>query len=165
MELMKHVTLLDGRSDSSLVLTLDDPELMKYPIIYLTEPACWNPSDAEVQGLRTYLLKGGFLIVDDFTVGRGGAATFQTSRRVFEERMKQILPGGKIVKIPASDPVFNGIFQLEPITLFPAMSPGVFPEFYGIYEDNDPSKRLLVAANYNNDLAYVSQRVQTGRCK
>ena len=31
--------------------------------------------------------------------------------------------------------------------------PGVWPaQFKGIYEDNDPSKRLMVIINYNNDI-------------
>ena len=28
----------------------------------------------------------------------------------------------------------------------------VIPEFFGIFEDNDPNKRLMVIANYNNDI-------------
>ena len=36
-------------------------ELMKYPIAYLSEPGYWVPSDAEAEGLRRYLAKGGFL--------------------------------------------------------------------------------------------------------
>lgn len=155
MELTTHLTRLDGRTDSTLLLTVDDPELMKYPIAYLTEPACWRLSDAEVKGLRTYLLKGGFLIVDDFTIGRPNRTTFEESRKVFEEQILRAIPGGKVVPIPASDPVFNGIFGLNPEKLFPSMTafdPSLRPEFHGVYEDNDPSKRLLVAANYNNDI-------------
>ncbi|HEX5831833.1 MAG TPA: DUF4159 domain-containing protein, partial [Gemmatimonadaceae bacterium] len=29
---------------------------------------------------------------------------------------------------------------------------GLMSQFYGVYEDNDPSQRLLLIANYNNDI-------------
>ena len=30
---------------------------------------------------------------------------------------------------------------------------GIKPTYYGIFEDNDPSKRLMVIANHNHDVA------------
>ena len=48
------------------VLALDDPELHKFPFAYMSEPGFWFPTEAEVVGLRTYMLKGGFVIFDDF---------------------------------------------------------------------------------------------------
>jgi hypothetical protein len=29
---------------------------------------------------------------------------------------------------------------------------GIAPSYYGIFEDNDPSKRLMVVANFDNDV-------------
>lgn len=162
MNFVNLVTRLDVRADSTLIFALDDPGLMKYPIAYLTEPRCWNPSDAEVRGLRTYLLKGGFLIVDDFTVGEISPANFEASRKNFEKQMATVFPALKPIRIDASDPVFNGIFKLKPIGLFTAMAPAIYPDFYGIYEDNDPSKRLLVVANYNNDIGRLWYMTKTG---
>jgi hypothetical protein len=56
---------------------LTDPELFEYPWIYVTQAANWDLSDAEVKQLREYLLRGGFLVTDDFW----GPAEWTISRR------------------------------------------------------------------------------------
>jgi len=69
MAMMQEVTALRPHTRGSNIHTFDDPELLKYPVAYLSEPGYWYPSDSEVLGLRNYLAKGGFLIVDDFMRG------------------------------------------------------------------------------------------------
>ena len=65
MRIMNEVSLLGAREDINTV-TLDDPELFKYPIAYLIEVGWWTVNAREAAGLRAYLQKGGFLFVDDF---------------------------------------------------------------------------------------------------
>src|SRR5688572_17173809 len=66
MPMLQELTSLRPRTDHTNVFTLDDPELFKHPIAYLEEPGYWYPNEDEVEGLRLYLRKGGFLIADDF---------------------------------------------------------------------------------------------------
>src|SRR5688500_18716103 len=66
LTMMRELTTLRAHVEGSNIHALDDPELLRYPVAYLSEPGYWHPSDAEVEGLRQYLTKGGFLIVDDF---------------------------------------------------------------------------------------------------
>lgn len=73
---------------------MDDPELMKFPIAYLSEPGYWYPNDSEANGLRTYLEKGGFLIVDD--------PHFQHQWDVLEAAMRRVLPGSRIERLAAT---------------------------------------------------------------
>lgn len=153
MKILTSLTTLRANTDSSVVVRLDDPELLRYPTIYLTEPGCWHPTDAEVNGLRNYLLKGGFLIADDFTICTGGWENTEESRKVFEEVMRRVLPNGKIQAVDQDDPLLNGFFKLDTMELqnnltlpFRAGPPA---QIRGIYENNDPKRRLLVAANYN----------------
>ena len=82
--ILNDLTAVRARTDGSNILRMDDPELMKYPIAYLSEPGYWYPTDSEAAGLRTYLAKGGFLIVDDFH--------FENEWRVFEDAMRKVLP-------------------------------------------------------------------------
>ena len=42
------------------------PELFKYPVAYMAEPGFWTLTDEEAAAFRAYLLKGGFVIFDDF---------------------------------------------------------------------------------------------------
>lgn len=131
------------RTDASNIMTLDDPELTKYPIAYMAEPGFWQPSDAEVIALRNYLAKGGFIIFDDFA----GQHWLN-----FESQMRRVLPKAQMVPLTNAHPIFDSFYR---ITNLEYIHPyyGLKAVFYGIYEDNDPSKRLIAIANYNNDLS------------
>ena len=143
MKALKEITSINPRVDGSNIHNLDDPELYKFPIAYLSEPGYWVMNDAEAKGLREYLLKGGFLIVDDF-MGREWLN--------FEEQMQRVLPGAQIVPMDVSHPVFDSFFHLESLAMTYPNRPSIQAEFHGIFEDNDPEKRLMVVINYNNDI-------------
>src|SRR5687767_11006164 len=141
--ILNELTFMDARADGSKILRMDDPELMKYPMAYLSEPGYWYPSDTEAAALRTYLAKGGFLIIDDFH--------FDEEWRVFEAAIRKVLPEGRIERLQRSHPVFDMFFSIQSIDKVPYPGPlgerGLMGEFYGIHEDNDPSRRLMVVIN------------------
>ena len=62
---MHRLTRIDGRPTEQVV-TLDSDEIFNYPWIYAVQVQTWSFTDAEAKRLREYLLKGGFLMVDDF---------------------------------------------------------------------------------------------------
>jgi hypothetical protein len=145
MTILNDLTTVHPHVHESNILAMDDPELGRYPIGYLSEPGWWHPSDSQATGLRTWLAKGGFLIVDDFY--------FPSQWNNFEQSMKMVLPKGKIVPLDVSNPIFNSFFKIS--TLVGMTHPDnseAKAEYKGIYEDNDPSKRLMVIINYNNDI-------------
>jgi hypothetical protein len=145
--MLENITAIDPHLEGSNVHDFDDPELLKYPLTYLTEPGYWFPSPTEVLGLRQYLEKGGFLIVDDFH--------FANEWAVFERAMRQVLPNGQIVRLDITHPIFNTFFAIDSLDVpYPGWlgEQGLMGEFYGIHEDNDPRKRLMVVINYNIDL-------------
>ena len=146
MTILNDLTSVHPHVRESNIHAMDDPALGHYPVAYLSEPGWWHPDDSQAAGLRTWLAKGGFLIVDDFY----GPYQWQN----FEQSMHKVLPDGRIVPLDVSNPIFDSFFH---ITTLEGMShpdqPGVWPaQFKGIYEDNDPSKRLMVVINYNNDI-------------
>jgi hypothetical protein len=143
MLMMREVTSLRPKVSESNIYTLDDPELMKYPIAYLSEPGFWVPNDAEVKGLRTYLAKGGFLIVDDFR--RGEWYNFET-------QIRRVLPGARIDQLDVSHRIFHSFFSLDSLTMSYPHDASLPAQFLGIHADNDRSKRLMVIINYNNDI-------------
>ena len=155
--MLRHLTSINARDDASNVHTLDDPDLLRYPLAYLTEPGFWYPDDAEVRGLQEYLAKGGFLIVDDFH--------FENEWWVFETAMRRVLPEADIVRLDVTHPVFNTFFQLESLEVpYPGRlgEQGLMGEFFGIFEDNDPTKRLMVVINYNMDIGDYMEWSMTG---
>ena len=143
MTMLAEISAMKLHTQGSNVHTFDDPELLKYPVAYLSEPGYWYPSDKEVEGLRTYLAKGGFLIVDDFMLQEWWN---------FEEQMKRVLPEGRIDRLDLSHPIFDAFFRIPTLEMSYPHNQNLRAEFLGIHENNDPRKRLIVMINYNNDV-------------
>lgn len=144
---LHDITSLKPNLEAADVLDLDDPQLFRYPIAYLSEPGYWLPSPTEAAGLRAWLQKGGFLIVDDFH--------FANEWAVFEAAMRRVLPGARMHRLDASHPIYNSFFAIESLDVpYPGTSGAgaLMGEFFGIFEDNDPRKHLMVIVNYNMDL-------------
>ena len=143
MTMVSELSTLQPHQDGSNIHTLDDPELLKYPVAYLSEPGYWLPSESEVLGLRTYLAKGGFLIVDDFMRGEWNN---------FERQMRRVLPDANFQRLDGSEPIFDSFYHIESLDMPYPSRPYLRAEFLGIYEENDPGKRMMVVINYNNDI-------------
>ena len=150
MKIMNEVSLLNAHEDINTV-TLDDPELFKYPIAYIIEVGWWTATEREVEGLRAYLQKGGFLFVDDFKpLGwRGPGGGWEP----FAEIMRRVLPGVQFFDMEPSDPVFHSFFEIEDPAHFPQAYVAGEPVFKGIFEHNDRTKRLMAIINYNTDVS------------
>ena len=85
-------------------ITLDDPELFRYPVAYIIEVSWWQMTDTQAAALRTYMQKGGFVIVDDFKAeGDFGSPGWGP----FEQNMRRVLPGVRFVPMRSTDPIFH----------------------------------------------------------
>jgi hypothetical protein len=142
--IIQEITSLDIRTDGSLILTLDDPELFKYPIAFMWEPGFWNLTDREAESFRDYLLKGGFAVFEDFD----GAQQWNN----FEMQMRRVLPEARFVRLDRTHRIFDSFFTINDIDAIVHPMSRIPPIYYGIFEDNDPSKRLVVIANFDNDV-------------
>ena len=151
MRIMNEVSYLGAHVDEINVLTLDDPELCKYPIAYIIEVGWWTMTDHEAAALRAYLQKGGFVIVDDFKVRgwRGLGGGWEN----FEANMKRVLPDARFVDVDASHPIFHSFFEINSLDIVPQAYNSGRPIFRGLFEENDPKKRLLMIVNYNTDVS------------
>jgi hypothetical protein len=129
---------------TGLILTLDDPALCNYPIAYMWEPGFWNLTDREAAAFRAYLLKGGFAVFEDFDGDQQWAT--------FEAQMRRVLPEGRLVRIDQTHPIFDAFFRIQDIDSIVHPMYGLRPSYYGIFEDNDPNRRLMVMANFDNDV-------------
>jgi len=154
MKILNELTLLRPRVDGSNVLSLEDPELCNYPIAYMSEPGFWTMDDNEAKGFRNYLVKGGFVIFDDFR-GYGHWDNL-------EQQMRRVLPEGQFIQIDATHPIFHSFFEIDTLDLLTSYG-GETPTYFGIFEGNDPKKRLMAIANYNNDLGEYWEFSDTGR--
>ncbi|HMJ85670.1 MAG TPA: DUF4159 domain-containing protein [Vicinamibacterales bacterium] len=165
MNIMNEVSYLNPHVDEVNVLTLDDPDLFKYPVAYVIEVDWWAMTDSEAAALRTYLQKGGFLIVDDFKPRRfrgGFGGDFGSGWPVFEAQMKRVLPEGRFVDLDASHPIFHSFFEINRLDIIPQAYIAGTPVFRGLFEDNDPRKRLQILVNYNTDVSQFWEWSGTG---
>jgi hypothetical protein len=136
-------------ADDSMFITLGDERLFDFPWLLLQQPAQggFDPSPAEVERLREYLLRGGFLVVDDFHGEYEWAA--------YAAVMSVILPGRRIVDIPPDDMLVHILFDLDQRTQIPGerhlhyMRMEGPPHWRGMYDD---AGRLMVAINHNIDM-------------
>ena len=144
VKILDEITLLEPNTTGTNVIDADSPELHRYPIAYVSEPGGWAPTQAEVDNLVSYLRKGGFLILDDFR-GQG-----EWSR--VEAIFNVILPGHRFRTLELEEPIFNSFFQIETLDLPPPTFQQYRPVFLGLHEDDDPEGRLMVIANFNNDI-------------
>ena len=143
-KIVDELTNVDTNRHGGNILAMDDPELFKYPWAYLCEVGFWTLTESEAAGLRAYLLKGGFLVVDDFI------DSWQWEN--FETQMHRVLPEARFVELDVSHPIFDSFFHIESLDFQHPNLPEVKPIYYGIFEDNDPGKRLMVIVNYNHDI-------------
>ena len=104
MTMLQEIIELHPHQSGSNIHAMDDPELLKYPVAYLSEPGYWHASESEAAGLRTYLSKAGFLIVDDF---------MHNEWYDFEREMLRVLPWADIVPLQVTHPVFDSFFKID----------------------------------------------------
>ncbi len=132
-------------------VSLKDDELMDYPWLYAVEVGQWYLDDLEAARLREYLLRGGFLMVDDFW------GTYEWA--IFVDSMRRVFPDRPILEVEESHEMLHILYDLDQRTQIPGRSyfgsgvtwqrDGRIPHWRGIFDDNG---RLMVAINFNMDM-------------
>ena len=138
-------------------VSLKDEKLFDYPWIYATQTGYWELSDQETAQLREYLLRGGFLMTDDFW-DQNGPQEWQ----VFAEAMNRVFPGQAINDIGLDDSVMHVLYDIQEkdLTFIPGsrhidrsghvyQPPGTKPAWQALY---DHKNRMVVAVNFNTDI-------------
>lgn len=143
--LVYELTTTNVETEGTNVLEIGDPEMFRHPMIYISEPGFWTMSDEQAAVLREYILKGGFAIFDDFERDQLDNMWFQ---------FKKALPEAELIRIEGVHPIFQSFFPMDDEDIYiPHPLVNVMPVYYGVFEDNDPSKRMYAIVNHNNDIA------------
>lgn len=148
------------------ILRLTDPELFRYPFIYMVEPGALLLREEEVPILRQYLLQGGFLMVDDFWG--------EWQWECFAEQMQRVFPERQFADLPMDHPIFHCVFDLpQPLNKLqvPNERLGARSQYTGVTWETHPQRdgrleectemhvrglvddkgRLMVIATHNTD--------------
>ena len=142
-KILESLTAIEPNLEVSNILDLEDPEIFKNPILSMWEPGGWQITDEGAKNLRDFMLKGGFVVFDDFEANQW----FN-----FEAQFLKAMPDAQFIELDTSHRVFHAFFDLDNLNL-PHPSANVTPQFIGVFEDNDPEKRMLALVCYNSDVA------------
>ena len=143
--LLHELTTMNVELEGTNVLEIGDPEMFRHPMIYISEPGFWTMTDEQAGILREYVLKGGFLIFDDFE-------GYQIEN--MWHQLQKALPEAELVRIEGVHPIFQTFFPMGDEEIYiPHPLVNVIPVYYGVFEDNDPTKRMYAIVNHNNDIA------------
>jgi hypothetical protein len=131
-----------------LVLTLEDERIFDYPVLYLTEPGYWQTNDREVENMRSYFRRGGFMIIDDFH-DFPGRPTYQWDN--FYNNIKQVFPDREPVELGADHPIWSVYYDIDPDEA--ASTKRGFGKhldtYFGLFDDTG---RMLAVVCYNQDI-------------
>jgi hypothetical protein len=146
----------DGEPAHAIVRATD-PELFTCPFLFASDIGTSGFGPDEVQALRDYFLKGGFLWTDDFWGDRALAHWLG--------EMQKILPGHTFVELkPGEHGIFSTFYEVERMQQIPAIQfwrssggqtsergeESRYPRLYGIEDD---AGRLVVVMSHNTDIA------------
>jgi hypothetical protein len=148
---IRRLTRIHTRSVEQVV-DLDDPdEIFNWPFLYAVEVGHWDLTDPQAKKLREYLLRGGFLMVDDFH----GTREWET----FMASMQRVFPDRPVVDLDNKEAIFHVLYDLDDKFQVPGAQwfqsgrtyeqDGFEARWRGIYDDKG---RLLVAICHNMDL-------------
>ena len=158
-----HVKFDVNRQPYHVVVRLDDPTLYRCPMLFMENVENLRLTESEVRGLRDYLVKGGFLWVDDFW----GSYAWQN----WAEEIARVLPPAQypMFDVPISHPIMHTVYDVTDFLQVPAISfwyrsGGSLSErgydsaqvhYRGI---QDAKGRLMVLATHNTDVADTWER-------
>jgi len=147
---LNRLTRIQGRSTEQVV-SLDSDDVFNYPFLYAVQVQNWSFTDDEARKLREYLLKGGFLMVDDFH----GTADWEN----FMNGMRQVFPNRPVEDLENKDEIFHVLYDMDDRFQVPGEQfirsgrtyekDGFVPKWRAIRDDKG---RIMVAICHNMHL-------------
>ena len=144
-----------------VVVRATDEALFQCPFVLIEDAGAASFSDAEIDNLRQFLLKGGFLWADDFW----GVDAWN----LWVAELARILPGREVRDIEPAHPIFRTMFTIDRLPQIPSIQfwrrsggetseyglESLEPHIRGI---SDASGNLMVLITHNTDIADAWER-------
>lgn len=145
-----------GISDDPVAISMNDKQIFNYPFVYAVEPGYMQLSDQDAAALREYLLRGGFLMLDDFW----GEYEWQN----VQMQMRKVFPEYEIKELPLDHTLFHCYFDIDEVVQVPNVSNaiyygrtdekgGVVPHYEAITNE-DGRVMVFIARNADNGDAW-----------
>jgi hypothetical protein len=149
---LRRLTRVNARSVEQPVNLDDGDDVFNWPWLVAGEMGDWRLTVAQAKALREYLLRGGFLMLDDFWN--------QDEYDRFMESMTLVFPDRPIMEVDDADSIFHTVYDLDDRYQILGQwalrrggmnyrADGTTARWLGIYDDH---QRLLVAMSFNSDI-------------
>jgi hypothetical protein len=133
-------------------VTATDPDLFRCPYLRMQNAANYDFTPEEAARMHDYLVKGGFLWIDD---------NWDPDFDYIRPNLTRILPGARIVDLPVEHPMFSVLYRVNPLPQIPSLGSWVrnhqnseigpsTVHYYGVFDDHD---RLVVLVSMNSDVS------------
>jgi uncharacterized protein DUF4159 len=140
-QVISEATNIDVKNLSYRIVELGSPEVFAYPFAVVSEPGEMALTDHEVDNLREYIDRGGFVLMDDFD-GPRDLATLQRA-------LHQAFPDRDLVRMTIDHEIFNVFYRIDALNVVSPYLVDGEPTFYGLMNKDG---KVGVIACYNNDL-------------
>jgi hypothetical protein len=139
---IETATGIDIDRMSYRIVELGEADVFDYPFAYISEPGEMNLTDKEVENLREFVNRGGFVLLDDFD----GPLQLNNMR----EQVGRAFPDRHWVAIDIDHRLFHMHFDLDDLHAMDPYVPGGYTTYYAMHNDEGA---IVMIAGHNNDLA------------
>lgn len=146
---LRRLTRVNTRSVEQIV-DIDSDDIFDWPWMYAVGPGAWRFSESQVERLRQFFARGGFLMVDDFHGEYEWAG--------FMDGIERVLPGRRVIEFDGEEPILHTVYNLREREHVPGFQiirgqpwerGGVGEHWRAIVDEND---RVQVAICFNMDI-------------
>jgi hypothetical protein len=149
---VRRLTRIDARSVEQVVDLDNSDDIYNWPFLYAVEVGHWELNEEQAEQLRDYLLRGGFMMTDDFH------GTLEWEQ--FMESMHKVFPDRPPVDIAAKDEIFHVLYDLDERIQVPGAQSLFYPfkpyeydgfeaKYRAIYDEKG---RIMAGICHNMDL-------------
>lgn len=135
-----NTTLSSGMPIDQSVVRAGDSKLYDFPFVYLTGHGNIRFTEGEVQNLRQWMLRGGFLYADD-DYGMDES---------FRREIKRVFPEKELVELDASHPLYTSYYDFSGGIPKIHLHDEKPPQAYGIFDDNG---RMMLYYTYETNIS------------
>jgi hypothetical protein len=135
-----NTTLASGMPIDQSVVRAGDSKLYDFPFVYLTGHGNIRFTEGEVQNLRQWMLRGGFLYADD-DYGMDES---------FRREIKRVFPEKELVELDASHPLYTSYYDFSGGIPKIHLHDEKPPQAYGIFDDNG---RMMLYYTYETNIS------------
>ena len=140
-QVISEATNINVKSLSYRIVELGGEEVFKYPFAVVSEPGEMALTDHEVENLRQFINRGGFVVMDDFDGAKDLATLQRDLHRAFPDR--------DLVRLTIDHEIFNVFYRIDALNVVSPYLVDGEPIFYALKRDDGT---IAVIACYNNDL-------------